>query len=230
MHLPRHPFRGESAILFSALAISALVSLGAEQPSLTNAFPTNVFLTDENMLFSYRKGERLVRTQRVQEALRSNESRPAEQDPQGHWGKMVDGFQISLRFDKQEFTNGEPIVAAILMRNVSEKRLSYTTQMVSQQPSPVYVSVWRGDEKLKVSVDEHAPNLSSTRVVSLYPRTQHRYHIRLDKYYDLSKAGTYSAQAEYGPGAPPGPAEIRRGHEAITSQEFTISVTNAPPQ
>ena len=188
-----------------------------------------MFLTDENRLFSYKKDERLVPTKRIQEAQKSNESRPAEQDPEGHWGKVVDGFQLSLRFEKQEFTNGEPVLATILMRNVSDKQLTYGKELVTGRPSPINVLVWNEQEKLNLKTDDTLVPRASASNVSLYPRTQHKYRLRLDKYYDLTKPGIYSVQAEYGAGAPNGPFPVRGpGQEEITSQKVIISITNAP--
>lgn len=186
-------------------------------------------LTDENRLFWYKDGQRLVRTTRIREAQASRESRPAERDPEGHWGRVVDGFQLSLRFDKQAFTNGEPVVATILMRNVSDKELGYIAQDVTKRPSPIHVSVWKEMEPLSLKTNDDVPPLASVRNVTLYPRTQHKYQLRLETYYNLSKAGTYVVQAQYGGGVPLGPFPTRAsGQEPITSQKVTITVAPAP--
>lgn len=216
--------------LFLALSSNVAPLSRAQQPTLTNVFPTNLFLTDENRLFSYKNGERVVDTRRVQQAEKCSESRPAEQDPEGHWGKVVDGFQLSLRFEKQEFTNGEPVWATILLRNVSDRQLTYIAEEVAGRPSPIHVSVWTQQGKLNLKTNHAVIPIVSVRSASLYPRTQHRYRLRLDRYYDLSKVGAYSAQAEYGPGAPSGPFPVRAaGREEITSQRTCISIGSASP-
>jgi hypothetical protein len=229
MSIPRHQSSGPRLLgLLSLLLSIAVVSTGQEL-IITNCFPTNLFLTDENRLFSYKKGQRFVEAKRIEEAQKSKESRPAEQDPEGHWGKVVDGLQLSLRFEKQEFTNGEPILATILMRNVSDKPLNYIRQTVTGHPCPIHVSVWEDQQKLNLKTDENGILRASASNVRLYPRTQHKYRLRLDRFYDLSKAGTYSVQAEYGPRAPNGPFPVRApGREEITSQKAAISITNAP--
>jgi hypothetical protein len=229
MHLSRHQPGGRRRWLCLALLINLAVVARAQEPLLTNSFPTNIFLTDENSLFFHSKGERVVRTQRIREAQKSNESRPAEQDPQGNWGKPVDGFQLSLRFEKQEFTNGEPVLATILMRNVSDKRQTYTTETIAGQPSPIHVFVWKEQAKLNLKTNDTLAPKVSVRSANLYPQTQHKYRLRLDDYYDLSKPGKYSVQAELSPRAPIGPAPVRApGKEAMTSQKTTISIIRPP--
>jgi hypothetical protein len=89
------------------------------------------------------------------------------------------------------------------------------------------VLVWKGQHKLSLRKNDDLPPLGSFRSASLYPHTQHRYQVRLDRYYDLSALGAYSVQAQYGGSPAAGSAPARGG---VTSQEFTISVTNAPPQ
>ena len=49
--------------------------------------------------------------------------RPAEDDPEGHWGAPSEGYQLSIRLEKETFTNGEPITASVLLRNVSDRPL-----------------------------------------------------------------------------------------------------------
>jgi hypothetical protein len=210
------------------LFLNLAVVSSPQEPTLTNDFPTNLFLTDDNRLFSYRKGERVIQASKIQEAQRANESRPAHQDPEGHWGKVTDGFQLSLRFGKYEFTNGEPVTATILMRNVSGKPLTYPIQSVIGQPSPIYVSVWKDERQLRLKRDDPVTIVRFASNVTLQPRTQHKYRLQLDKFYDLRANGPYSVRAEYGSSAGTGGYAVRAsGQEAITSQKVTISITNA---
>lgn len=199
----------------------------AAQPLIptTNTIPPNLFLTDESRLFWYRKGERLIETRRIEEALKSKECRPAAQDPEGHWGQVTRGFQLSLRFDKQQFTNGEPVVATIFMRNVSTNRLSYLTDTLTTHPAPVDVLVQKTHEALKLKTETaHTIITGTARMASLYPQTQHKYRVRLDRYYDLSEKGVYNVRAEYDPhplGSPP-PDPNR---SVLASQEAPIEIT-----
>ena len=67
----------------------------------------------------------MVEVKRIKDAAKLPESHPAEQDPEGHWGEATNGLQISLRFEKQTFTNGEPVNAVMFMRNVTNQPVAY---------------------------------------------------------------------------------------------------------
>ena len=66
-----------------------------------------------------------VSPEQIQKAQREQESRPSKEDPGGNWGPVVEGFQLSLRFEKETYTNGEPVRAYVLLRNVSDRSLVY---------------------------------------------------------------------------------------------------------
>jgi len=54
------------------------------------------------------------------------ESRPADLDSDGNWGPLTEGVQVSIRFDKTEYTVGDPIRPRVVLRNVSAKTLRVT--------------------------------------------------------------------------------------------------------
>ena len=62
--------------------------------------------------------------QKVKEGKKLKESLPANEYPEGKWGGIKGGFQLSMCFEKQIFTNDEPIMATILVRNVTNHVLS----------------------------------------------------------------------------------------------------------
>ena len=223
--------------LFKAGGLSVLVSASltvaricvAQEMALTNSFPTNLFLTDENKLFCYMGRERLIPVNRIVEAQKAKECRPADQDPEGHWGSPMHGCQLSLRLEKLTYTNGEPVMLTMLFRNVSGKPLTYLRQIIMEEPSPIYVSVWKGEKRLSLKADDRITVAHSAINVTLQPRTQHRYRLQLDKCYDLTESGQYCLLAEYGStnAASVFPV-LAPGLQPITSQKVTISITNAP--
>lgn len=224
MKTPRKALCSRSTLTILLLVVETTARPAPQEQATTNTIPTNVFLTDTGRVFWYQRGERLVPTSKIQEALKSNESLPANQDPGGHWGKVVDGLQLSLRFDTQQFTNGEPVSATILMRNVSTNQLTYITDTMTLQPAPINVVVWRDNERLKlITAGKHTFIEGTARRASLFPQTQHKYSVRLDKYYDFSHPGDYKVQAEYD-----NPRRATGGaREVLASQPVTISVTNS---
>jgi hypothetical protein len=155
---------------------------------MTNVIPANVFLTDDGFLFWYRKhGERVVDVKKINEAEKSPESRPAEQDMEGHWGEVMQGLQISLRFEKQIFTNGEHIDAIVLIRNVTNQPAVYirSTQVLAFKDGKV----------LKRKDDDGIISISAPLEVNLFPQTQKKNLVRIDQIYDLTNNGEYYFQA-----------------------------------
>src|SRR5208283_2339530 len=93
--------------------LPSLVLLLAAIISVSGAGDTNkVFLTEDGFL-------RVDRARKLEEAKKSKESLPAEEFPEGNWGTVTNGFQLSLRFEKTAFARGEPIVAVLLLRNTT---------------------------------------------------------------------------------------------------------------
>src|SRR5208282_4622230 len=84
-----------------------------------------LYLTDDGKSFDGWSLHPEKNPKLVQAAKMTKESLPAEVFPEGHWGTVQDGFQLSLRFNKQTYTNGEPIIAALLLRNVTNRILRY---------------------------------------------------------------------------------------------------------
>jgi hypothetical protein len=162
---------------------------GTSVVQMTNAIPTNIFLTDENFLFWYRHHERLVDVTRIKDAGNVPESRPANQDPEGHWGEIENGLQISLRFEKKTFTNGEPIDALLFVRNVTNKPLAYLplTQILATKDGKPVSQKRANNGEIFVSTP-----MSDT----IFPQTQKKKRERLDQLFDLTQSGEYLFQGE----------------------------------
>ena len=155
---------------------------------MTNAIPTNIFLTDENGLFWYRHHERVVEVKRIKNAAKLPESRPAEQDTEGHWGEATNGLQISLRFEKQTFTNGEPVNAVMFVRNVTNQPVAYLqlTQILATKNGKPLDQKRANDGEIFISTPMSA---------TIFPQTQKKTISRLDQIYDLTQNGEYIFQA-----------------------------------
>jgi hypothetical protein len=155
---------------------------------MTNAIPTNIFLTDENGLFWYRHHERLVEVNRIKDAANLPESRPAEQDPEGHWGEATNGLQISLRFEKQIFTNGEPVNAVMFVRNVTNQPVAYLqlTQILATK---------NGKPLNQKNANDGEIFISTPMSAIIFPQTQKKNQKRLDQLFDLTENGEYIFQA-----------------------------------
>jgi hypothetical protein len=188
----------------AGLLFAMVASVSAQT---TNFIPTNTFVTDDGKVFWYRHGRQLVDIRKIEQAKKSQESRPAEQDPQGNWGEQADGFQLSLRFEKQTFTNGEDIAAIMLMRNVTTNSQTYFR--------PTYVVAMKDGKPVKKLHNTAMKEMMVSPETTIFPQTQHEYREHLRQEYNLSESGEYIFQAV-----------CRRSQ--VTSQKVSILVTNTP--
>jgi hypothetical protein len=121
---------------------------------------------------------------------------PARDFSKGNWGEPENGMQLSLRFEKQIFKNGERIVAIILVRNVTNHVVEYDETHGGFGDGPVSFEVTNLHGELLKQKDDSAQiviNDQTTRGVM--PHIQVKFQERLDTRFDFSN-GVYSVQAK----------------------------------
>ncbi len=127
------------------------------------------------------------------QALRASPS-PDEVDPSGGWGQKVDELDMSLRFPNRTFTNGEPIIAYLYLRNSSPtNRFKYPLLVGFGNHSAI------ADFEIIGPRDKPPALVRSLSQISLRPgfgralgpRRQDLYLIRLDNIFDLRQLGKY---------------------------------------
>jgi hypothetical protein len=122
----------------------------------------------------------------------------------GHWGAPWEGVRLSIELPKEVFTNGEPILACIMMRNASYK-VRATLVSWGQPEKDTKLIMMRGHERL-LGEDDPKPGESfqrrlkylrngSASLQPLLPGTQYPFFRDLSKVFDLQVPGTYSVQA-----------------------------------
>jgi hypothetical protein len=96
-----------------------------------------------------------------------------------------------LRFEKEAYTNGEPVVATMLVRNISGvlEENTFTARVVAE----------RDGSRLKRNDDTGLIRSGPFRV--LQPQTQARYQESLNRVYDLTP-GEYTFWATSGHSLP----------------------------
>jgi hypothetical protein len=175
-------------ILYAAFLMATSFVL----PSQTNAY----YITEESHTNAYFTPT----PEQIERAIHANESRPAKDDPEGNWGKVSDGFQLSVRMAKNTFTNGEPVIALILLRNVSDKPLTYYVFYPKDDDLKLHVKM--GDKQLNpkdaITTDmtflEKLNHLNNgSRSMPMLPvGVQRLFKVRLDQSFDLTTNGQYS--------------------------------------
>ena len=141
-------------------------------------------------------GAQLITDTNVQEVVSPGgpESRPADQDPEGHWGSPTEGFQLSVRFPTNTFRVGDPIVAYAYLRNLTNSYREYILGW-GDKASPacdVVITDARGQELPSKRLFNNL--IVSARTSRVQPLMQHRYWVRLDNIVDLRHPGEYTAR------------------------------------
>lgn len=139
----------------------------------------------------------------VAAAKRAKDSRPAKDDPEGNWGQPLEGFQMSIRFDKPRFTNGEPIVAQVILRNVSDRTLWFPVVAHEGDGSEYSVILSRNGEILPRTDEPKGTNFidnvkrlhAGSQGMRQSPTgTQWKFTVDISKLFDVSKPGKYIVQ------------------------------------
>ncbi len=156
-------------------------------------------------------------------AKRAKESQPAADDPEGNWGRVEEGFQLSVRFDKAEFIASEPITGSVIVRNVSPSLLRYAVFRGSGVDTPVCNLTVVDGHGIPVTRFSQVVDGSST-VLDLLPSTQRKHPFRLDQRFELNKLDDYAITAERTI-----PKLDKSGHAEVKSGTAIIRIMSPPP-
>jgi hypothetical protein len=172
------------------------------------------FLTDDGDTVVFTNGVLTVRPEKLEQARKAQDSRPASEDSQGHWGKIVQSCQISLRISKKSFAVGEPIPVVVLFRNVNPASLSDPPEILSAQSFDIPLGIPQYGTQLLVTTSQGQPvslrnakeprnfqerlqMLERPRWLSLLPGMQRRYFLELRTLFELTKGNTYTIQVSH---------------------------------
>ena len=154
---------------------------------------TNLFGAETNVVYlpvdwSAHVGEKDIAEQ-IDTAKGKPECRPAEFDPQGNWGPVVSGFQISIRLATNTFRVGSMINARVILRNTETNSLTIIA------PSVAGIRL--------VATDEHGVLLQPNRLqltvsgpsqATLPGRRQRSYEFDLAQNFDFKSPTTCRAE------------------------------------
>ncbi len=160
-----------------------------------------VFITDER-LTHYEETIQFTPAQ-MEHARGSKESRPSEADPEGNWGEVTEGFQLSIRLEKEVFTNGEPVNATVILRNVSGRPLKY--EVMYGADDGIKLNLLKGESRVAVTNNPTGTNFldrlrtirsGSMGIYTSPPGTQRKFTKRIDQGFDLTSTGGYVVTAK----------------------------------
>jgi hypothetical protein len=179
----------------SWLVLSPAHGSAVDQPPLersTNGFPTRYY-PDERLIT--RDSEQAYGRNRFLAGESIDEELPSAQDPDGNWGAAVDDLQLSIRFRHHEYIAGKPVVALIILRNLSpEPRASYL--QFNARNNFEYL-LHHGTNVYKWSKPERDPTAELSRERPEFPaiiggHAQTMVLVPIDEFLSLSKPGSYS--------------------------------------
>ena len=124
----------------------------------------------------------------LEAARTSIECQPAENDLAGNWGAVTEGYQLSLRVNKESFYTNEPVLVTIIFRNASTNFLPYAEPSGSDLDFSILVADQNG-RQLPDAADVDRTTGHSVRFI---PGTQHKFQLDLRKRFEFSKPGVYS--------------------------------------
>jgi len=163
------------------------ISLGA---NLTNA----LFITYGEDVYIERASGRNIRSDVIEYAKNTPECWPAKDFPEGNWGEMIKGIQVSLRFNQQSYTNGEQISATVLVRNTTNHVFGFYYSNKVSLGVVNYLACTVSNQPVASKPDYAGLRMSSGGTIFLDSGFQRKYVDHLNDTFDLTN-GHYLVQA-----------------------------------
>lgn len=166
-------------IYFKLLIISATLFL---VKSVFAGYETNSFFVTPNEWSS------VVTPDQIEDAKTNIECQPSENDPNGHWGPIYYGYQLSIRLNKDMFQTNEPVIATIIYRNTGTNVLHHGTPYGGDLDFQIAIL----DENGRRLPDSFVPQRTTGHGSQWQPGTQYKCQSNLTQRYGLIRLGTYS--------------------------------------
>jgi hypothetical protein len=163
-----------------AFALTILICVLVRCPSAWSQHTNLVFLPMEIMAFGETNANHKYNTEVRDTAIRLGECKPAELDPQGNWGQVVLGFQLSLRARTNTFSKRESVPVSIIFRNT-------TTNWLKTPDGPALAVVRIVDQSGRETSATQESAYSGPGLYTMPPMRQ-RKEI-LDLHHDLAALG-----------------------------------------
>jgi hypothetical protein len=209
----------------AAISVFCLYHSGFAQPvpEIPLKSVTNLFLNVEDLKVElYGMGSASIDTNKLEQARKSDESKPENEDPKGNWGSPSEGFRMSLRLAKPYYTNGEPIEAVVLLRNISQETLTYFFY------GPDWSLQFSVSDSQNHSVKDIHPNEPwplGPKPLDVFPHTQRRLVFRIDNHFKFPSPGDYSVKVEAKV-----PRLDKNGEADASSGMATLKIAGSPQE
>ena len=152
----------------------------------------------------------------------------ADLDTNGNWGVPTDGMQLSVRLRRSQYLQGEPVVAIVILRNLSHQSRASGQKRDVREDFEYTLScgtnIWTWSASNSVVEPRVPPILMQTegRMGFRYvfaPRSQRASQVVLSELFDLNQLGHYALHVTRQE-----PLISKSGFTNIVSGEATFSV------
>jgi len=163
------------------------------KPKLFWAGSGKFFINDDGLITTMDPETRgLVVGDDVIEAARlAKECRSATTDIEGNWGRVMDGLQMSIRFETNSFSPQQPVRALVILRNVTNEMRYYSLVRPGDALLHLHAVDRNGDS---VRRKESTDSIGCFRIF-VRPGTQRRETVDLRDSFDVTKEGEFEAWA-----------------------------------
>jgi len=152
-----------------------------------------LYVTDDNSgIYLNQNSMGLHQEKLLEEAKKTRESLPAKDFLEGNWGESLNGIQLSLRFDKQAYTNGEQITAVLLARNTTNIYIGYADSLGGNGDGPIRLVVTTATGQ--PITPQQPPIIFGGHDYIIAPKTQRKHLELLNSKYNLTN-GAYFIHA-----------------------------------
>jgi len=121
------------------------------------------------------------------------ETLPASQAPDGNWGELVDGLQLSLRFRHREYLLKEPVMAVVILRNLGAS----SREIILCQDEYEYAYILhQGTNTVITKYPLIRPRLDTPIPYKMESNAETLQIIDLNGHCDLKEPGKYSIEIQ----------------------------------
>lgn len=172
------------------IVLKILTTISVLLATYANSQSTNdIYLPVNARRTSYQTEKQIEDLNRLNRAsaIESGECNSAELDPNGHWGLVVAGFQLSLRCKTNVFIIGEPVSVAVILRNTTSNNCS----IVETDGAPDFSVLDESEKQIWPTI---WPGVSSTQLTDIPAKHQIKmsYDLNKDNFgKKFLKIGTY---------------------------------------
>jgi hypothetical protein len=157
----------------------------------SDADTNEVFLPVDPRVYTSKTAEAAATKTQTEAAKSLSESRPAKLDPEGHWGEVISGLQMSIRFDKTIAKPGEAVTVTVILRNTT------TNPITVFSPTQASIGLVVANERKEVLPTPKASWTVSGPMNLLLPgHRQFLYRFKLGEHINLTSEGVYSVYAK----------------------------------